>query len=143
VGGRYGQHLRDPARLTRLRTPGCQRRTVGARDFHRVEPSDGGCLCFVAHREDDAIEWLWRAATETGKHSAAEHLARLLADVGRIDDAVLWYQKAACLGAHEPLNEAASTVTAAGRDQEGTQMRRYRWEPDGSIAAAWEALLPN
>ncbi|WP_217213720.1 hypothetical protein [Streptomyces sp. AC550_RSS872] len=76
---------------------------------------------------DDNFDWPWMAA-------------RLLEEVGRVEEAMSWYFRAAEAGSPRALSAAVWMLRKAGRPQEGVRLYRFGWQPDGSIAVPWSAL---
>ncbi|MDO0909942.1 hypothetical protein QQM39_03410 [Streptomyces sp. DT2A-34] len=67
----------------------------------------------------------------------------MLLEGGRIDEAVAWYQQAADCGYPLALPRAVQLLHTAGRTDESLRLRRFGWEPDGSIAGPWQPRAPG
>ncbi|WP_189321919.1 hypothetical protein [Streptomyces flaveus] len=57
--------------------------------------------------------------------------------MGRLDEALSWFERAAEAGDTEALRIAAEQLTKAGRLDEAENLRRYGREPDRMIAHVW------
>ncbi|MFF4503216.1 tetratricopeptide repeat protein [Streptomyces sp. NPDC001401] len=90
-------------------------------------------------RPADALVWLREHAHATGDVNCLWQGAGLLLDQGRVDDAVAWYQEAADCGYPLALPRAVQLLHTAGRVDDSLRLRRFGWEPDGSIAGPWQA----
>ncbi|WP_348652400.1 hypothetical protein [Streptomyces sp. ATE26] len=94
---------------------------------------------------DEALTWL-RAQADTGNIQALQAMgdaATLSAKAGRTKEAMAWWRRAADAGGSLALKHAASFLQETGRGQDAENLRRYGWEPDGSIAEPWEPEPPG
>ncbi|MBZ9641980.1 hypothetical protein K8369_21830, partial [Streptomyces sp. PSKA30] len=75
----------------------------------------------------------------------AHQILRLLREHGLIDQAVAWCQSNAAAGSPHGdwWGTAHLLLKADGRTDEAQRLRRYGWEPDGSVSHPWEALPPE
>ncbi|RNL71931.1 sel1 repeat family protein [Streptomyces sp. I6] len=103
---------------------------------------------------DDFVGTLWglvRAGRDGGTFSVldrtpdepnADQVLALLREHRLIDQAVAWCQSNAAAGSPDGdwWGTAHLLLTADDRTDEAQHLRRYGWEPDGSVSAPWEAL---
>ncbi|WP_405594162.1 hypothetical protein OG741_01165 [Streptomyces sp. NBC_01410] len=94
-----------------------------------------------AGRTKEAVTWSQRA-TAAGDVEAVFLTVDLHESLGRSDEALACLWHLAELGIYGSTDLAADILQRAGREPDAEQLRRYGWEPDGSIAAAWPAPLP-
>ncbi|MEU0414526.1 hypothetical protein ABZ307_43100, partial [Streptomyces griseorubiginosus] len=87
-------------------------------------------------RLDEALTWVERAV-DAGNTEALRWAAEHLAETDRLDEALTWVERAVDAGNTEALRWAAHWLAGAGQMDEAKQLRRYGWEPDRSIAHAW------
>ena len=112
-------------------------------------------LLIEAGRTEEAITWLKataenadliRAMNSSGirvMQEAATLEVKLLAEAGRAEEALTWLQVYANMGVFDALQTAAQLLWDLGREEEAQSLRRYGWEPDGTLASSWEAPLPS
>ncbi|MFJ3722718.1 hypothetical protein ACIPYQ_09100 [Streptomyces sp. NPDC090045] len=93
----------------------------------------------AAGRAEEALSWL-RARVDAGDHDALGEVARMVREAGREEEAITWYQRAAGAGDPFALGKVVELLRAAGREEESERLRRFGWEPDGSIAERWEVV---
>ncbi|MFE2100646.1 tetratricopeptide repeat protein [Streptomyces sp. NPDC059468] len=91
-----------------------------------------------AGRSEDALDLLRDLAHAAGDANCWWKGAGVLLDLGRVDEAVNWYQRAADCGYPLALPRAVQLLHTAGRVDESLRLRRFGWEPDGSIAGPWQ-----
>lgn len=89
-----------------------------------------------AQRLDEAVE-AWKRATLDGDHGAALRTAQLLQKMQRTDEAIGWLRSSAEIGHARDLMRESDLLASAGRLDEANCLKRYGWEPDGSIADSW------
>ncbi|MEV7658195.1 tetratricopeptide repeat protein [Streptomyces anulatus] len=84
------------------------------------------------------MNWLTGLAGD-GNLQAGAKIIDLLCGVGRTDEAYEWCMR--IVRSSQGLNHryAESLLAKAGRVGDAENVRRYGWEPDGSIAKPWEA----
>jgi tetratricopeptide (TPR) repeat protein len=109
-----------------------------------IEAGDGQALdhCCDMFRDfgqsERCMNWLAALAGD-GNVQAGAKIIDLLCGLGRIDEAHEWCLR--IVRSSQGLNHkyAASLLAKAGRVGDAENVRRYGWEPDGSIAEPWEA----
>ncbi|HEV7975334.1 hypothetical protein [Amycolatopsis sp.] len=84
----------------------------------------------------------FQTRAEAGDHDGPWVTARLLEELGQVEEAITWYRRAAEAEDPRALPSAAWMLRKTGRTEESTRLRRFGWEPDGSIAEPW-VILPN
>lgn len=94
-------------------------------------------------RPAEALHWLREHAHATGDVNCLWKGAGLLLDQGRVHEAVAWYQEAADCGYPLALPRAIQLLHTAGRPDESLRLRRFGWEPGGSIAGPWQVTAPG
>ncbi|MCX4546567.1 tetratricopeptide repeat protein [Streptomyces sp. NBC_01565] len=92
----------------------------------------------------EALEWYERSLA-TGDYSVLEKMSRELSKMGRTDEAITWRQRAAEAAPddHCLSRDVHSLLTKAGRIEEAEEYQRYGLEPDGTVAARWQAPPPQ
>jgi tetratricopeptide (TPR) repeat protein len=95
-----------------------------------------------AGRIEEAVTWSQRA-TEAGDVEAVFLTIELYERLGRSDEALACLWDLAERGLYGSTDLAADILQRAGRERDAERLRRYGWEPDGSIATAWSAHLPS
>ena len=111
-------------------------------------------LLVEAGRTEEAITWLKTIAEDKDLvHAtrfggiqvigeAARRAAKLMAEAGRAEAAITWLQACARMGVFDALQIAVQLLSGVGREEEAQSLRRYGWEPDGTIASSWVAPPP-
>ncbi|MER5386187.1 hypothetical protein ABT040_39110 [Streptomyces sp. NPDC002688] len=102
----------------------------------------GGQALREAGRTQDAVQWL-RRAVEAGDVDFTGLAVELYETLERQEEALTWLWQLAGRGWSFCARLAAEVLERSVRQREAEQLRRYGWEPDGSIAAAWVAPLPD
>lgn len=77
---------------------------------------------------------LWTAAAEAGDESAVWQGAAMLREVGRVDEALLWYGRAAEAGYGDALEHAGRMLQEAGRIEEALTWYRRAADAGDSFA---------
>jgi hypothetical protein len=77
-------------------------------------------------------------SAEAGRQFEAWIVARMHQESGRVAEALDWYRRAAEEDDITALPSAVWMLRALGQHEESEQLRRYGWEPDGSIAQPWD-----
>jgi tetratricopeptide (TPR) repeat protein len=92
----------------------------------------------------EALEWYERSFS-AGDYSVLEKISKELSKIGRTDEAIAWRQRAAEAAPddHFLSSDVRSLLMDAGRIAEAEQFQRYGLEPDGTVAARWQALPPQ
>ncbi|MFD8009742.1 tetratricopeptide repeat protein [Streptomyces sp. NPDC058955] len=110
--------------------------SLGHDDFARTLRS-----LVLAGRDGGAFDVLGKAADEW----SVDQVLALLREHRLVDQAVLWCQSRGASGSSEGdwWGTAHRLLSADGRTDEAERLRRYGWEPDGSVASDWEALPPE
>jgi len=95
-----------------------------------------------AHRVYEAIRWCQYIAENPGNQVAKTEASRtageLLQEMGHIDEALIWYQRAATAGDLDALGEAARMLEEAGRTDEAVIWYR-RAAGQGDEFGRWQA----
>ncbi len=90
----------------------------------------------------EALVW-FRHAADAGNIGYRERGAGFLRSAGRFEEALAWYQEAAAVGEGPVLHDAVEALSEAGRTVEGEALKRWGWEPDGSVSEPWKAPPPS
>ncbi|MGW5346149.1 tetratricopeptide repeat protein [Streptomyces sp. NPDC004050] len=88
-------------------------------------------------RADEAVGW-YRVAAEADAVHAVSSATRLMISTGRAEEALHWLRTLhGPDSVRERLECAEWALTALSRAQDAARLRRFGWEPDGSIATPW------
>jgi hypothetical protein len=93
-------------------------------------------------RTSQAISWLQASATDRADWYAMKGAVALLVEADQACEAITWLQTCAWAGHHNALRLSAHVLEKTGRRHDSELLRKYGWEPDGTIARPWPAALP-
>ncbi|WP_328765378.1 MULTISPECIES: tetratricopeptide repeat protein [unclassified Streptomyces] len=102
---------------------------------------EGASALREAGRTEEALTWSHRAV-EAGDVDGVLLPLDLYESLGRNDEALAYLWDLTERGSCPRTDVAADFLQRAGRERDAERLRRYGWEPDGSIAAAWTAPMP-
>ncbi|MGW6257025.1 caspase family protein [Streptomyces sp. NPDC055085] len=117
-------------------------RSAQQTSFGRAGYSAGGYALRDAGRIPEAAAW-FRRATEAGDVDLSWATVELYERQGQRQEALAWLRQLADRGQWFALQLTADTLEVGGELHEARSLRRYGWEPDGSIATAWIAPSPS
>jgi tetratricopeptide (TPR) repeat protein len=112
------------------------------RDNATYATSKAAELLVEAGRTSQAISWLQASAVGRADWYAMEGAVALLLQADQAREAITWLQSCASAGQHDALHLSAHVLEKTGRRHDSELLRKYGWEPDGTIAKPWPAPLP-
>lgn len=88
--------------------------------------------------ENEAL-LIYRRSVDEGEVCSLRSMGGSLARLGRVDEAIAVYLRAAEAGDSKCLDMAATLLVDHNRSVDADQLRRYGLEPGGTISARWTA----